>query len=207
MRDGVWIVIQEAEPGNPVLGVFGTEGEASQHMDAVISEWPDGAVSYGHYVLGWNGNGSHYAAARKRRRHPLGVMHAKAIQRDVAYYSEQERMLIEQSNELQDILDRKAAARRRKRFPLLRRLGAMTGRDQGGDPPGQAPGCAPIAPTARRRSETLDEAARELLTDNADGTYSIRIPTEGDRIITVCDRSNARIIAMAEVLRMKLAVG
>lgn len=56
------------------------------------------------------------SAARKNRdgRQPLGVVFAKSIQRDVAYYTEQERLLLEQSNELQDVLDRKAAARRRK---------------------------------------------------------------------------------------------
>ncbi|MFW6186815.1 MAG: hypothetical protein ACOC84_02275 [Actinomycetota bacterium] len=63
MRGGVWIVVQEAEPNNPILGVFGTEGEASQHMVAVAPEWPDGTVSYGHYALGWNGTGSRYATA------------------------------------------------------------------------------------------------------------------------------------------------
>lgn len=58
---------------------------------------------------------------------------------------------------------------------------------------------------ARRRPESLDEAAGELLTENADGTYSIRIPSEGDRVITVPEPGNARIIAKAEALRVKLA--
>ena len=49
---------------------------------------------------------------RRKSMKPLGTMRVKSLQRDVAYYTEQERLLLEQSNELQDILDRKAAARR-----------------------------------------------------------------------------------------------
>ena len=52
------------------------------------------------------------AVQRRKNAQPLGTMRVKSLQRDVAYYTEQERLLLEQSNELQDILDRKAAARR-----------------------------------------------------------------------------------------------
>lgn len=53
--------------------------------------------------------------------------------------------------------------------------------------------------------KALDEVARELMTENSDGTYSIRIPSESDRVITVPEHGNARIIAKAEALRMKLS--
>lgn len=58
---------------------------------------------------------------------------------------------------------------------------------------------------AGKRPESLDGAAAELLTENADGTYSVRIPSEGDRVVTVPEPGNARIIAKAEALRLKLA--
>jgi hypothetical protein len=53
--------------------------------------------------------------------------------------------------------------------------------------------------------EPLSVAAARLLTDNTDGTFSIRIPYEGDRIITVDDAGNARVIAKAAAVQMRLA--
>jgi hypothetical protein len=52
------------------------------------------------------------AAAKKKRRvgaSPLGVVRAASLQRDVPYYSEQERLLLEQSNRLQAVVERNAA--------------------------------------------------------------------------------------------------
>ncbi|MFW6186602.1 MAG: hypothetical protein ACOC84_01180 [Actinomycetota bacterium] len=43
------------------------------------------------------------------------------------------------------------------------------------------------------------------MSENPDGTYSIRIPSEGGRVITVPEQGNARIIAKAEALRLKLS--
>jgi hypothetical protein len=54
--------------------------------------------------------------------------------------------------------------------------------------------------------EPLSVAAARLLTDNADGTFSIRIPYEGDRIITVDDTTNAQVIAKAAAAKMRLSV-
>lgn len=62
-----------------------------------------------------------------------------------------------------------------------------------------------MARTTRKRPESLDESARELMSENPDGTYSIRIPSEGGRVITVPEQGNARIIAKAEALRLKLS--
>lgn len=59
--------------------------------------------------------------------------------------------------------------------------------------------------TVRRPRESLDEAAAKLLTTNADGSYSIRIPYEKDRVITVTDKSKARVIAMAAAARERAA--
>jgi hypothetical protein len=53
--------------------------------------------------------------------------------------------------------------------------------------------------------EPLSVAAARLLTDNGDGTYSIRIPYENDRIITVDDAINARVIAKAAAATMRLS--
>lgn len=38
---------------------------------------------------------------------------------------------------------------------------------------------------ADERPDGLDEVFRHLMTENPDGTYSIRIPSECDRVITV----------------------
>ncbi|GGG66001.1 hypothetical protein GCM10011374_32490 [Kocuria dechangensis] len=43
-----------------------------------------------------------------------------------------------------------------------------------------------------------------LLTVNADGSYSIRIPSEDDRIITVPDGGNAEVVARAAAARTRL---
>ncbi|MEX5261309.1 hypothetical protein [Kocuria sp. CPCC 205263] len=51
----------------------------------------------------------------------------------------------------------------------------------------------------------LTHAFDELVTPNSDGTYSIRIPSEGDRVIVVPSKSKAEIIAEAEALRIKLS--
>jgi hypothetical protein len=53
--------------------------------------------------------------------------------------------------------------------------------------------------------EPLSVAAARLLTDNTDGTFSIRIPYEGNRIITVDDATNAQVIAKAAAAKMRLA--
>lgn len=53
--------------------------------------------------------------------------------------------------------------------------------------------------------EPLAEAARRLLTANRDGTFSIRIPYENDRIITVDDATEAWVIAKAAAAKMRLA--
>jgi hypothetical protein len=53
--------------------------------------------------------------------------------------------------------------------------------------------------------EPLSVAAARLLADNGDGTFSIRIPYEGDRIITVDDATNAQVIAKAAAAKMRLA--
>lgn len=58
---------------------------------------------------------------------------------------------------------------------------------------------------ALKRRQSLDEVSRELMTENPEGTYSIRIPTMGERVITVSEHGNARIIAKAEALRLKLS--
>ncbi|MFI7481616.1 hypothetical protein ACH9EU_04280 [Kocuria sp. M1R5S2] len=58
---------------------------------------------------------------------------------------------------------------------------------------------------APQRRESLAEAADKLMTENADGTYSIRIPYEDDRIVTVQDKGNARVIARAAAARMRVA--
>lgn len=60
-----------------------------------------------------------------------------------------------------------------------------------------------MAQTAQR--ESLDEAARRLITANADGTYSVRVPAEDDRIVTVPEEGNARVIAMAAAAQTRLA--
>lgn len=60
-----------------------------------------------------------------------------------------------------------------------------------------------MAQTAER--ESLDEAAGKLMTTNQDGTYSVRIPAEGDRVVTVPEEGNARVIAMAAAAQMRLA--
>lgn len=52
--------------------------------------------------------------------------------------------------------------------------------------------------------EPLVEAARRLLTENPDGTFSIRIPYEGDRVVTVPQESNAWVIAKAAAAKMRL---
>jgi hypothetical protein len=58
---------------------------------------------------------------------------------------------------------------------------------------------------APKRRESLAEAAHELMTENDDGTYSIRIPYEDDRVVTVPDEANARVIARAAAARMRIA--
>lgn len=60
-----------------------------------------------------------------------------------------------------------------------------------------------MSQTAQR--EPLVEAARRLLTENADGTYSIRIPYEDDRVITVPEEGNAWVIAKAAAAKMRLS--
>ncbi|GGG62758.1 hypothetical protein GCM10011374_27520 [Kocuria dechangensis] len=52
--------------------------------------------------------------------------------------------------------------------------------------------------------EPLDVAAARLLTENPNGTFSIRIPCEGNRIVTVSEKGNARIIAMAAAAHLRL---
>jgi hypothetical protein len=47
-QQGAWIVSQDAEPENPLLGVFSTEAEAAAHAEAVAGDWPDGTVTYAH---------------------------------------------------------------------------------------------------------------------------------------------------------------
>lgn len=59
--------------------------------------------------------------------------------------------------------------------------------------------------TARERRQSLAEDARELMTENEDGTYSIRLPYDDDRIVTVPDEGNARVIARAAAARMRIA--
>ncbi|GGG44055.1 hypothetical protein GCM10011374_03020 [Kocuria dechangensis] len=54
-QHGAWIVSQDADLENPILGMFGTEAEAAAHADAVADDWPDGTVSYAHYPLGFDG--------------------------------------------------------------------------------------------------------------------------------------------------------
>lgn len=51
----------------------------------------------------------------------------------------------------------------------------------------------------------LDHAFEELATPNPDGTYSVRIPSEGDRVIVVPTESRAKVVAEAEALRIKLS--
>lgn len=53
--------------------------------------------------------------------------------------------------------------------------------------------------------EPLAEAARRLLSRNDDGTFSIRIPYEDDRVITVPEEANAWVIAKAAAAKMRLA--
>jgi hypothetical protein len=60
-----------------------------------------------------------------------------------------------------------------------------------------------MAQTAPR--ESLDAAAEKLITTNPDGTYSVRIPAEGDRVVTVPEQGNARVIAMAAAAQKRLA--
>lgn len=58
VQNGTWIVSQDAEQENPVLGVFATEAEAAAHAEAVAGDWPEDTVAYAHYPLGWDGGGS-----------------------------------------------------------------------------------------------------------------------------------------------------
>ncbi|MEX5237893.1 hypothetical protein [Kocuria arenosa] len=51
----------------------------------------------------------------------------------------------------------------------------------------------------------LDHAFEELATPNPDGTYSVRIPSEGARVIMAPNESKAKVIAEAEALRIKLS--
>jgi hypothetical protein len=51
----------------------------------------------------------------------------------------------------------------------------------------------------------LDHAFEELATPNPDGTYSVRIPSQGNRVIVVPTESKAKVVAEAEALRMKLS--
>lgn len=52
--------------------------------------------------------------------------------------------------------------------------------------------------------ESLDAAADKLVTTNQDGTYSVRIPAEDDRVVTVPEKGNARVIAMAAAAQKRL---
>lgn len=53
--------------------------------------------------------------------------------------------------------------------------------------------------------ESLDAAADKLVTTNPDGTCSVRIPAEGNRIVTVPEQGNARVITMAAAAQQRLA--
>lgn len=52
--------------------------------------------------------------------------------------------------------------------------------------------------------EPLDVAAARLLTENPNGTFSIRIPCEGNRIVTVPEQGNAWVIAKASAAHLRL---
>ena len=57
--------------------------------------------------------------------------------------------------------------------------------------------------TGKSRSG-LSGAFRTLATRTRDG-YSVRLPTEGNRVVKVSSEKNAKVIAEAEILRQKLA--
>ena len=52
----VWIVTWSSIRGNPVVGVFTTQGAATQHVDAAIELDPESVFDIAEYPVGvWNG--------------------------------------------------------------------------------------------------------------------------------------------------------
>lgn len=49
----VWIVLQDAYDSETVLGVFGDMDAADAYADSVRPRFPDGAIFYTCYPVGW----------------------------------------------------------------------------------------------------------------------------------------------------------
>lgn len=56
-EEPVWIAFTDA-PDEPalILGVFGTQSEASVFVDEVIGDFPENSLLYGEYKVGWRFN-------------------------------------------------------------------------------------------------------------------------------------------------------
>lgn len=61
-----------------------------------------------------------------------------------------------------------------------------------------------MAEQVRKPRSGLSGAFGALATKTRDG-YSVRLPTEGNRVVTVSSEKSAKVIAEAEALRQKLA--
>ncbi|NEM90794.1 hypothetical protein [Galbitalea soli] len=61
---GVWIVIQDSEADNPILGVFASESEAAEFARDTPFPYPRSSILYGHYKVGYrfDGGGRRFAS-------------------------------------------------------------------------------------------------------------------------------------------------